>query len=466
MIRQLVLLLLVFALMAALVIAAIWTLVIPEYRASAEVRVRPFIPHLVFQTEDNGMIPMYESFRNTQVSIMKSLTVLQRVLEPQAVKDTQWYKDPPLSLIKRLQKKTPAKPVERLRNALSIQPRPESEIIDVVFTDSSPEDAKIIVDAVLNQYMRYIGEKSDADEDLLYKKLVDQYKSLENELRGREAIIAHLRNSLGTGTPQELISKMRLRMEDTQARLSKVQTDIKVSEWELAQADTDDKNNIPDVSTLVIEKKPKYHEDSEWRTLDRNFRTLQHSIATSELEPNNPEIIRATKDMEFAEELLKLREAQLDEQWRDRQEKSLSEQKNNTSKVPIIVINTGASGYEKGSTSLEFQLARLKEEDKLLIAQLEKQKEDFKVSFANAQALDKEKNELQHKRELFEAVRRRLDQKNMESNNPAPIEVLSPAFAPFEPHKDHRLLYTIIVLVLNSLGIILSAWLLHRQGFL
>jgi uncharacterized protein involved in exopolysaccharide biosynthesis len=356
-----------------------------------------------------------------------------------------------------LQKKPPAKPVERLRNALSISPRPESEIIDIVFKDSNPDDAKIIVDAVLNQYMQYIGERSDKAKDILFKKLVEQYTALEKEIKGREETIAALRNSLGTGTPQELISSMRLRMDDTHARLNKLQTDIKVLEWELANADTDHSNDVPEVSALATKKQPKYHEDPEWRSLDRNFRTLQHDIETSELEPNNPEIIRATNDMKFAEELLKRREAQLDEQWRDRQE-------NNASTSPIK-SNSGET-VEENATSVEFQLARLKEEEKLLIAQLEKQRKDFRIRFADAQSLENENNELQHKREMFKAVRQRLDQKNMESNAPGSIEVLSPAFAPSEPYKDRRVLYTIIILVLNSLGIILSAWLLHRQGFL
>jgi uncharacterized protein involved in exopolysaccharide biosynthesis len=466
MIKQLILLFFVFFLVAALIIAAIWTQVIPEYRAKAEVRVRPFIPHLVFRTEDNGMIPQYESFMNTQVSIMRSLTVLQRVLDQPEVKDTKWYKEPPMSLMQRLQGKPSAPPVERLRNFLSIQPRPKSEIIDVVFTDPNSKDAKIIVDAVLNQYMKYIGERSDADKDILYKKLVEQYSSLENEIKGREAIIAQLHRSIGSGIPQELISKMRLRLEDTQARLSEVQRDIAVWEWESIQAAIHDRNDVPIVSKVEIEKQPKYHEDSEWRALDINFRTAQHSIATSELDPNNPEIIRATKDVKFAEELLRRREAQLDEQWRYQQEKIISEQKKSTSVVPIIITNSDGPIYEKGTASLELQLARLKEKKTLLTAEIEKQKEDFKVRFADAQALENENNELQHKRELFKAVRRRLDEKNIERNVSGRIEVLNEAFAPSEPHKDRRVLYTTIVLVLDSLGITLSGWLLHRHGFL
>ncbi len=55
--RQSILLLVVFVLVAAPAIAAIWTQVVPKYRARAEVRVRPIIPYLVFRTEDSGMIP-------------------------------------------------------------------------------------------------------------------------------------------------------------------------------------------------------------------------------------------------------------------------------------------------------------------------------------------------------------------------------------------------------------------------
>ncbi|MHC4728182.1 MAG: hypothetical protein ACYS17_13250, partial [Planctomycetota bacterium] len=274
-----------------------------------------------------------------------------------------------------------------------------------------------------------------------------------------------LHRSIGTGIPQELISKMRLRLEDTQARLSEVQRDIAVWEWESIQAAIHDRNDVPIVSKVEIEKQPKYHEDSEWRVLDINVRTIQHGIATSELEPNNPEIMRATKDVKFAEELLRRREAQLDEQWRDQQEKIISEQKKSTSAVPIKTT-AGSSGNEEGAASRKFKMARAKQEEKLLTVDLEKQKEDFKIRFADAQSLENENNKLQHKRELFKAVRQRLDQKNMESIVPGPIEVLTQAFAPSEPHKDRRVLYTAIVLVLDSLGITLSGWLLHRHGFL
>jgi succinoglycan biosynthesis transport protein ExoP len=438
----------IFMLVAAPAIAAIWTQIKPVYSARAELRIRPIIPHIVFRTEDNGMIPLYDSFINTQVSIIKSTRVLQRVLDQKEVQETQWYRSPKKTLKQRLLGHPITPHIERLRNTLSVRPRFRTEIMDLSFTDNKSNDAKIIMNAILRQYMIYIGERTDEDRDIIYKKIVDQYTNLENDIKGREATISALRNSLGTGTPDELISNMRLRMDDTQARQNKLKTDIELLEWELTHADANDSSDIPDAPILATEKQKKYYEDQEWRQLDRNIRTIQHQIATSLLTTKHPDRAKMEMDLNFAEELLRIREAQLDEQWLEQQANSTYNQKTNKTIVPIIITNNGASGYEKSSNSLEFQLARLKEEEQLLNTELEEQKEEFKVRFAEAQSLKIENNELQHKRDLFEAVRARLDQKNMESNVSGRIELLTEAFVSSMPNKDRRIVYTGMVLAL------------------
>ena len=459
--RQSILVLVVFVLVAALAIAAIWTQVVPKYRARAEVRVRPIIPYLVFQTEDSGMIPLYDSFVNTQVSIMRSLVVLQRVLDQQEVQETQWYKEPPKPLVQRLRGNPPAPHIKRLKDDLSVRPRKETEIIDIAFLDSSAKDAKLIVDAVLDQYIKYIGEKSDATKDALYSQLVDQYKSLENEVQGRGRITAGLSRSLGTGTPQELVSSKGVRLDTTQARLSELRQSIAVLEWERKKLEDLMKQAIDDDSNDVagrMENQAKYYEDAEWRKRDVDVRTIQHNIATSELDPNNPDIIQATKDMKFAKELLRLREAQLDKQWRNRLGIAAG--------VPITTAIASGLSYEERLISLEHQLARTKYEEQLLLAEFKEQQAEFRELFQSAQLLEKENNALQHKRELFSAVRQRLDQKNMERNVPGSIEVLTRAFAPSEPHKDRRIVFTAMALVLGSIGVGFTGWLLRKRRML
>ena len=438
--------LVVFVLVAAPIIAGIWTQVIPQYQARAELRVRPIIATLVFRTEDNGMIPLYQSFLNTQVSIMRNLAVLQRALDKQEVQETQWYKKPPEPLMQRLRGNPTVPPMERLRDALSAVPRRRTEIIDISFVASSSKDAKLIVNTVLEQYIKYIGEMSDATSDKLYRQLVEQHRTLETENLGREKTCADLRKSLGTDTPQELISGRRVRLDGTQARLSEMGQNIAVLEWDrrqledsVKQATTGDSNETAIARTGGMERQPEHHEDAEWRRLDIEVRTRRHSIDNSLLTPGHPDMIRVTNDLKFAEELLRLREGQLDEQWRNRPISATG--------VPVAIGGSNSPGYEADLPSIDHQLTRAKQEEQLLRAEFDKQQTEFKGLFDSAQLLEKENNALTQKRELFNAVRQRLDQKNMERNVPGSIDVLAWAFAPSRPYNDRRMVFTAMALV-------------------
>ena len=438
----------VFLLVAVPAIAAIWTLVVPMYRAEAQVRVRPIIPYLVFQTEDSGKIPLYDSFVNTQVSIITSETVLQRVLDQPAIRETQWYKNPPKSLMELLRGYPPS-PIDRLGEILSARPRKETEIIDVAFMDSNAEEAQLIANTVLNQYIIYIGTMNDDTGGKILDGLKAQYDLLEKDILDREETIADLRKTLRTGTPEELISSKRLRLDETQARLSQVRQSIDLLQWELNRTATEDGNDVPDaaadgndVTSAAadrIQTKPKYYEDVEWRRLDDNVRTMRHNIANSLLTPNHPDSARIDKELQFAEEQLKLREEQLNEQWRDRLKNPAG---------ALTIAGASSLSYEEGLLYIEHQLARSQREEKLLADELEQQQTEFAALFESAQLLDKENNALLHQRELFSAVRQRKDQKDMERNVPGSIEVLAPAYSSTRPYNDRRIAFTVMVMVL------------------
>ena len=428
--------LVVSILVAAPLIATIWTLFVPKYRAKAEVRVRPIIPFLVFRTEDSGMIPLYNSFLNTQVSIIRGLTVLQRVLDRPEIQQTKWYKTPNQSPIQRLHG-NPDTPMERLLDALRVNPRGRTEIIDVAFASSNPKEAKLIVDTVLEQYIKYIGEMSDATDDKLYRQLTDLYKSLENEILGREKIIADHSKLLGTKTPQDLISAKRVRLDEAEANLSQLRQRIAVLEWRMKRAATSDSNDT--AITLEDQMKSKYYEDAEWRELDINVRTLRHQIENSVYTDKHPDMIRAKKDLAFAEELLRMRESQLDEQ--------LQKLPENMPNLPLTA-DAGYTGY-KVVGSPEQQLEQLKHEEQLFAEDINQKREAFNKLFESVQLFDKENNELLHKRELFESVQQRLDQKNMERNVPGSIEVLMWGFVPSNPFNDRRLVFSAMAMAMG-----------------
>jgi len=430
--------LIVFVLMAPPAIAAIWTQVVPKYRAQAEVRVRPIIPYLVFKTEDSGMIPLYDSFVNTQVAIIESSVIFQRALDRPEVKETQWYKNPPKSLLQRLQGNPPDLPIERLGDNISVRPRKETELIDVRFIDYSAKDAKTIVDAVLEEYIKYVEEKSDEDENMFDRQLSDQYASLKKQIQGQETYIAGLHESLGTQDPMKLISSKRALLDQTQARLAELQQRIYILEWEIKQALANDSN---EVDRGITERQLKYHEDAEWRRLEANVRTIRHNIETSLLKPKHPDAARMQADLAFAEESLKLREEQLDELWRD-----LPKNANGT---PITIAGANDPSDKVEMESLEHQLERAKQEEKLLSEAYNIQQQEFRKLFDDAQLLEQENNSLLHTRELFDAVRKRLDQKRMERDVSAgSIKVSTWAYAPSRPYNDRRIVFTAMSVVL------------------
>ena len=422
----------VFILVAVPAIAAIWTQVVPKYQARAVIYVHPIIPRLVFRTEDNGMIPLYDSFMNTQVTNILSSTVLQRVLDRKEIKDTKWYKKPPKTLVQQLLGNPSPSNEERLRSNLLVRPLPRTEIIDIRFSDPSRNDARVIVDAVVEEYLIYIKDKSNTEDDVIYRQLTEQYDGLKKQIQEKEEDIAKISKALGTGTPQELVASKKFRLAQTESNLSDLRRRINLLEWEIKRAAANDSNNVAEG---VEEKQSKYYVDAEWRRFNENVRIIRHNIDISLYKPEHPEGKKAQKDLAFAEESLKRREEQLDELWRDR---------------PITIA--GVVDPNASKAVIEYQLEQAKYEEKLLSEDYNSQKEEFKPLFNTAQALEKENNDLQRKRALFDTVRQRLEQKTMERDVPdsiGSIEKGDPAFASSRPSGDRRIVFTAMSLFMG-----------------
>jgi len=445
--------LIVTILVAGPLIGLIWTQVRLEYRARAEIRVRPIIPRLVFNTDENGRIPFYDSFVNTQVSIIRNLTVLQRVLDQNEVKATLWYREPQRSLMDRLLDRPVPPPVERLRASLSVSPRRSTEIIDAVFTDFSSKEAVTILDAVVSEYLQYTGLKTGEDTSEMFRKLNEEHTALENEIRGRELIISDLTKRLGTQDPDSLIAQKRNRIDELDARLSLLQLRINIlrRRSQAALERRADSNSIP----LAKQKPPEYFEDADWRGLDRSVRTIEHHLETTSYGTSHPETKKIKQELKFARDLRSERERQLDYQWENRSStiRGLAPSldpyllpRDPNARMPYDYAFNHSSDFGEDLNLLEQQEQFLKDE-------MARQEGEFNQLFTDAQLLDKESRALSHTMDIFNVVRERLDQKRLErrSNVAGSIEVLTPAFTRTKPSNDRRLVFTAMVLFM-SLG--------------
>jgi len=436
-----------FLVVAGGIVAALWLCISPQYRAGAEIRVRPIIPRLVYPTDENGRIPLYESFMNTQAAVVSSPTVLQRVLDEPAVRATGWFSGRRRGPMGNwMTDERP--PVERLRESLEVRPRGRTEIIDVSMHAGDPQDAKTIVNTVLDQYMGYIRESSDRTSDVLYHQLLQQYRALSEDIDRREQVVARLSKEFGADAPETLISRKRLRLEELDATLTDVRRQIAILQWQedewrnMLMQETQTAQ-VASTQPTALAAKPHYAADGEWRRLRMNLKALEHEqeVQSEQLGPGHPKMVALAKRIKFAADMITSREAQLDQQWR-LYPGQLQNGEEATAGEPSIA-NELAAVREK------VKLLRFREQ--LLVDDLAAQKADWEKTLDNAAALAREQQMIARKREVFADVRRRKDQREMERNVPGSVEILTRAFAPTKAARDFRIVGSLAAVVLGAI---------------
>lgn len=404
-----------------------WRLVIPEYRAGAVVEVSPVVPRLVFKTEDNGLIPLYRQYLNTQVAILRSAEVLNRVLDRADVQKTQWYREPaPVAL------GTPLPPLERLAQALSVGPRRDTQVIDVKVAARRAGEAALLANAVVDAYLRVVGESLQQTDRFLGEALDKEYKSLRGEIEGREATVSQLRKTLGTGDPEQLLSARRARLEDLEAQRQSMRREAALTLWQLERAQAAAQPPGPDESadsspTAARPNPPPFDIDPEWRRLSLAAEQARHlvELKQSRLGEANPEMVELRANAELAERLVRQREAQLEQRWAAVASGTLS---------PDGAMAASVDPRE----ALSAQLEKLRYQETLLTKDIEAAGEEVRHTAEVVQTLTKENDTLRHKRDAYEAVRTRIMQRDLERQVPIAIRRQSDAIAPSQPYNAGR----------------------------
>lgn len=419
-------------------VAGIWALMKPQYEATGQVRVRPIIPQLVFRTEETGIIPFYASYLNTQVSVICSPTVLLRALDRPGVKATAWYTQP-----KPFWLGQPRSRLERLQAQLSVKPRGRTELIDISISTPVGADSAAIINAVLDEYVKYTDELSSEGADKMFDQLAEECRTLATQIDARQEVLSQLRKRLGTGDPDELVARKRVRLDETQAGLATVRRTLAIARWRKGKLTQ--RLGTAEGPTTQPAGMQKYQGDPQWDQMYLALRAAEHraDLAREQLGQAHPGMVVLVKDAEFARQLLREREAQLDQAY------GLGHS------LPAGPGTTLAQELE-ATTS---QIGLLEYEEKLLAGDLAQERANWESTFDDAQVLTKELAALNQKKQLHEAVRSRLERKAMERKVPGSIEILARAVAPAAPTRDRRLLLTALAVFVGLTGAVGLAYL-------
>ena len=425
----------VFVGLSALMIPWIWLLTGPVYQATSLVRVSPVISRIVFKTEDNGMVPLYKSFLNTQVSVIRGPKVLQRVLDNPEVQQTTWYREPPRTW-RTMLGGTPPSQLERLRDALSVQPRRDTELIDVAMTAALAQEAKLIVNATVDAFKKYTDETFRESDILRFETLSNERSTLQKEIDGLVESKFNYAKSLGTLDPEELRSKLATQLSTLEANEQELERQYEMARFTLealeATAPVEGETADDAEQAEEVPAGPRYGGDAEWRALNLACENARHEldVARQRFGESHPRIKQLASDLEHGERLRQARELDLDAQWED------------------ALATMGTNGAEGAVTraQAEWAVKLQARELELLRANITRQQEKVAQAGEMAKRIAHYDEEIRYKRELYDVVRSRLEELEIEAKAPARIAVAAAAIAPSEPFRDRRALLTALVL--------------------
>ncbi len=423
----------VFLLIAVPATTAIWLWGKPQYRARATVEISPTNPRILYKTEDNGLIPMYQQYLNSQVGIIASNKVLQRVVERKDLQETTWYQHAPWQFLT-----SADSPLERLRHDLEVQPRGRTFLIDIDFVATVPADARVIVDAVLEEFKAESQNRVKDTDMLVLGTLESTLGELEVSIAGREKVAEGLRRDIGTNTPQKLVSQKRLRLDELEARMQEVTRQLELAKWRrerLVRADAPDPTGADDAldaenaaAREEVLARRSWENDPEWLRLHRALQDARLQLdveGQQRLGQAHPTMVRLKEQARLLEQQLNDRQDQL------------------AQLAPLAAGTTsGAGGGLPEPIRLARRAALLEKEKALLEQALNEQRNRFAVEFEKARQLVRENEILQEQKSKASIVRRRLDEKETERGPVALIREVSRPLTPSRPYRDRRPIWT------------------------
>lgn len=438
--------LLVFILLGALGIGGVFSAVAPEYEATAIIEVSPVIPQLLATKSD--MVPLYESYRGSQADYIRNAVVLNGVLDDPKIRETNWYQNKPATLLDGLLDRAGLRPtrppIDRLANELSADVPKGKQLIFVRMNAMKAGEARLLVDAVLREYVRFANERSSASDNDVMVKLRKEIGDREAELRGIEATAAQIRQQLGTGSPEDLVKQRAIDLLRLESSVTSLKTEIEVSrrtlelmeqggakaasaEGTASSADGEDAA-APEVEQLDIP--PQYARDSRWQQLSDRVKGARRDVQR-----------RAARFGEADPQLAELRSAQREAE----DELHRWEQLIDANVLTAGGAVAGAAPVAGSPAALRESIRQMSVRLEELTQQLAEQREQTRSVFTDAERLAQKNAEHEKAEELRQQLQRRLEELRMNREVAGSVRTY-PAVEPADPSEDKRLKFAGVAL--------------------
>ncbi len=435
----------IFLLVSAVAVPLVWAMVKPQYRATAVVRVAPVVPQLLYKYEDNGLVPLYQSYLQTQVAIVRNPVVLERVLEDERVQNTRWYKAPPKALFG-----APLPPLQRLMKDVSANPRRGTELINISVTALEPADAKTIVDRVVHHYLNYSDTAEEKIDQMQMTVLTDKQAELRSAIEGKILNKNTLEAKLGTSEPDEIRTRVADRLVELEHDLQNLKLDRQLNRWRLdylEQQLADEKDESQNGESGAEPVDPRYEDDPIWQDRRLAYEASRHqlNLAREHFGEAHPRMKQLISDADHTENLLRQREQELDDPRRARTE-----------------VGGGTAGptgqvHVLDKDSIQRAIAEAEFREKQIAETIKEQRRRVDDVNEKAQMIERLNAEIDDKRKEADEVQQRLNVLRIEkraAREVGRVTLASEAVKPAEPHRDRRALLSLLLMgVAGGLGV-------------
>lgn len=184
---------------AAAAAAAVWFLYIPQYTATAMIRVAASSQSVLFPTNDRGGTS-FDIYKATQLEYLRSRFVLVAAL-----------RQPEVAKLPSIQEQLD--PVQWVAQNLSVRFPGNSEFMNVSFSSKRPAETAVLVNAIVDAYMREVVDTEQRERRERLSELDQLYAEKEAELRKLENDLKTLSQQLETGDSQALSLKQQITLQ-------------------------------------------------------------------------------------------------------------------------------------------------------------------------------------------------------------------------------------------------------------
>ena len=169
--------------------AAGWAVTAPVYNSRGMIQIKPRIDAILYKTDQSSVMPMFDSFVETQIQLMNSARVLDSALN-----------DPAWNRVAGADAPTTA---TDFREPLSVRRQRGSNLVHIGYTHADVETARVAVNAVMDAYMRLYGEQDIASENKRLSVLTERRDRLSNEISALEQDIRSLAKQYATDSLEQ-----------------------------------------------------------------------------------------------------------------------------------------------------------------------------------------------------------------------------------------------------------------------